>query len=227
MMRAPNLGLIIVSVLAVHVGVLFYLSRDGATVPHGRLNQEKNRVAVRTYVMSTFPSPPPVQQEVVVRAEPKKINRPKTEPQIKAKPKPKEKPTKSDETIKRVQAQLAQLREAPASKGTQQEATAILPTLGSFQVTAPVEKPAELGYEEDLVLRLRTLLRLPEYGQVTVHLTVLRDGSVKHVEVVSAESVPNRLYVEKHLPRCKLAEFGRRFGEDVERSFTVVLSNAL
>jgi outer membrane biosynthesis protein TonB len=215
--------MIIVCVVSVHLGGLFYLSL-GETVSHG-IAVKRQPVAVRTVVAA---APTPILQAVPkpqVVAAPK----PKVETKAKPAPKPKEKPAKpapasneQQQVLKRVQEQLTQLRATPAPKAAQ-EALAALPVL---QIAPLQTKSVDVSYEEDLVTRLRTLLRLPEYGQVKVRLVVRRDGTISSVEILSAESAVNRSYVETHLPRCKLADFGRRFGEESERPFTVVLSNA-
>ncbi|MBN4067263.1 hypothetical protein JYU14_04185 [Simkania negevensis] len=81
------------------------------------------------------------------------------------------------------------------------------------------------GYQDELIQRLRLLLRLPEYGNVTVRLTLSRDGSVEQMEIVDAKSTQNKEYIAQKLPAVKFPGFGSHFGTAQQHIFTLTLSN--
>jgi outer membrane biosynthesis protein TonB len=84
----------------------------------------------------------------------------------------------------------------------------------------------EMSYRDELASRLKLLLRLPEYGDVKVDLTIDRMGKVVKIAIVSAESVVNRKYIEKTLPEVAFPAFGTNYETAAEYTFTVTLSNA-
>lgn len=83
----------------------------------------------------------------------------------------------------------------------------------------------ELSYRDELASRLKLLLKLPEYGQVKIRLTLERSGKVAKLEIVSAESSANRKYVEKTVPTLTLPAFGNYFSGKSEYTFAITLSN--
>jgi len=85
----------------------------------------------------------------------------------------------------------------------------------------------EITYRDELASRLKLLLKLPEYGEVKVKLTLGRAGKVVKVEVLSAESTINRKHIEKTLPNLTFPSFGTNFGELQQYTFAVTLSNEL
>lgn len=104
----------------------------------------------------------------------------------------------------------------------------------SLQVdTLPVVKGGlplsqrEVFYRDELAGRLKLLLRLPEYGDVKVNLTLDRAGKVVKVVIVNAESTVNRKYIEKTLPTLSLPAFGTNFESATEYTFSITLSNEL
>lgn len=74
--------------------------------------------------------------------------------------------------------------------------------------------------EETLISFLRTSLKLPEFGEVKIQLTVKKDGSVVRLVVLEAESQKNKAYLEKNLPQLK---FPLIF--DKEKTFTLTFCN--
>lgn len=83
----------------------------------------------------------------------------------------------------------------------------------------------ELSYRDELAGRLKLLLRLPEYGDVKVKLTLDRAGKVVSVVIISTESAANRKYIEKTLPGLTFPPLGSNFGTDPQYTFSVTLSN--
>ncbi len=91
---------------------------------------------------------------------------------------------------------------------------------------APPSSPL-LSLEEKLVAALQHALRLPDYGEVKVQLTLHSDGSVAKVNVYRAESEKNRAYLEAHLPHLNFADvLGKRKNQD-DITVSIAFCNAL
>lgn len=90
---------------------------------------------------------------------------------------------------------------------------------------APLQSERELSYNDELAGRLKLQLRLPEYGDVKIKLTLERAGSVAKVEIISAESSLNRKYIEKTLPTLTFPPFGANFNGASQYTFAITLSN--
>lgn len=85
----------------------------------------------------------------------------------------------------------------------------------------------EVSYRDELASRLKLLLKLPEYGEVKIKLTLERSGKVAKVVVVSTESAANRKYIEKTLPTLTFPAFGANFDQAKQFTFSITLSNEL
>lgn len=85
----------------------------------------------------------------------------------------------------------------------------------------------EISYRDELAGRLKLLLKLPEFGEVKIKLTLDRSGKVAKVVVVSAESAANRKHIEKTLPSLTFPAFGNNFGDAGQYTFAITLSNEL
>lgn len=83
----------------------------------------------------------------------------------------------------------------------------------------------EVGYVDELIGRLKILLKLPEYGNVKTMLTLNRSGDVVKVVVVSAESTTNKKYIEKTLPTLSFPAFGSNFSNEKQHTFQITLCN--
>jgi hypothetical protein len=85
----------------------------------------------------------------------------------------------------------------------------------------------ELSYVEELASRLKLLLRLPEFGEVKIQLTLLRSGKFSNVSIVNSKSNKNKAYLEKTLPSLSYPPFGHNFSDKEKFTFTINLSNDL
>lgn len=85
----------------------------------------------------------------------------------------------------------------------------------------------EITYREELASRLKLLLRLPEYGDVKMNLTLDRTGKVSKVTIVNADSTLNRNYIEKILPELSFPSFGIHYASAAEYTFSITLSNEI
>ena len=87
--------------------------------------------------------------------------------------------------------------------------------------------PYERSYYDELVGRLKLSLKLPEYGQIKLQLTVSSTGKVLSVKGVKSKSKKNSDYVNKTLPKLMLPPFGQNFPGEKEHTFQLTLSNEL
>lgn len=94
-----------------------------------------------------------------------------------------------------------------------------------FIDTATPMNAKEMAYRDELAHRLKLLLKLPDYGEVKLKLTLERSGKVLKVKILNAQSSGNREYVEKTLPSLKMPAFGNNFAESPEYTFTITMSN--
>lgn len=85
----------------------------------------------------------------------------------------------------------------------------------------------EVGYYEELASRLKLKLRLPDFGEVKIKLTLERSGHFLKVSIVNAASSKNRQYVEKILPTLTYPGFGKNFSDKTQYTFVIILSNEL
>lgn len=85
----------------------------------------------------------------------------------------------------------------------------------------------EMSYRDEIATRLKLLLRLPEYGDVKVDLTLDRTGKVSKVSIVNADSTLNRKYIEKTLPELSFPPFGIHYASATEYTFSITLSNEI
>ena len=87
--------------------------------------------------------------------------------------------------------------------------------------------PQEMTYRDELAQRLKLLVKLPEYGEVRLTLTLNRAGKVIHVHILQSTSKANRQHVEKNLPSLHMPAFGNNFESQAEYTFTITMSNEL
>jgi hypothetical protein len=102
--------------------------------------------------------------------------------------------------------------------------------------SATVVKPTKLGalniesagppsYKRALESKLRSLLTLPEYGDVKIKLTLNRVGKVLKVEILSAKSKRNQSYIEQTLGAATMPAFGENFAGTDQQTFTLTLTS--
>ncbi len=83
----------------------------------------------------------------------------------------------------------------------------------------------EASYISDLVLRLQCGLKLPEFGDVTIDLTISKFGIAESVIIVAAASRKNAKYAEETIPAILFAPLGSNFGTATKYTFRITLSN--
>lgn len=198
-------------------------------------------------------APQPVKKSEAKKPPPKKPEpaKPKKAPENKPKPaqakaQPKKAPPKPDPAVEAANAKrrdhldqaqkniakIAERRDKITANKSASTTIANVPgKIESLQIDALIGDSKEtytkqeVGYHEELASRLKLLMRLPDYGEVKVKLTLERSGKFVDVNIVHAESSANRKYVEKTLPKLSYPGFGSNFGDERQHTFSIILSN--
>lgn len=194
------------------------------------------------------PKAPPVAQveQKPKPAKPKPKTQAKKAEKKKAKPAPvaeKKKPAakpdnraqiKNRELLAKAQESIAKIQATSVTIGAGQAAPRpelkipqlkVLPKSGDEEMAG--WSAGEVGFRDELASRLKLQLRLPEYGDVKIKLTLARAGRFVKVFIVSSESKANRQYIEKTIPTLTFPPFGHNFENVDEYTFSITLSNEL
>ncbi len=83
----------------------------------------------------------------------------------------------------------------------------------------------EKSYYDELIRRLKLYLKLPEYSEVKLELTLARSGKVTRVKCVKSKSQKNISYLEKTIPSLVFPPFGNNFPNEKEHLFRIRLVN--
>lgn len=253
----PNFWVIAAIVIGAHLILGWWVLRDPIDrkliKPASRVVVKTIPLSTKQQVAAAVPVPAPAASAESKMASPKtpplpkpksvkKAEKPIAKPKVvknSSPPKPQEKPpVQIEKTVVQQQRQaaaakakaaLSQLRQDPIASTLPMVSELTVPVLksDSAETSTPVGIKAEASYVDGMIARLRTLLRLPEYGEVTLMVTLDRSGQVSNHRVAKAESEANRRYVEKMILGCKFSDFGCHFEGETEHSFTLVLSNDL
>lgn len=194
------------------------------------------------------PPPPPTPPKKITQKKPvptKKITQPAKPKEI-PKKQPEKKPstaqvqpvksppvnTKTKDLLAKAQEKIAKIhstKDKISSNALSQSSKLQVPALSDIKWNKSDEELSdrEMDYREELASRLKLLLRLPEYGDVKIKLTLKRAGSVSKVVIVSSESESNKKYVEKALLGLTFPPFGNNFPGIDDYTFSITLSNAL
>lgn len=179
------------------------------------------------------PAPEPVAKpEPVVQEEPAppkaapKAKSPKEQPAKKTKkktPPPKKSSPEPKSNAKKISSD--KLAQARANLNKVSHSSTPLASVAAVDKGNDIGSTPEQRYEEALATRLKSLLTLPDYGDVRVKVTLNREGHVQSVQVINAKSEENRAYVAKILPTVKFPPFGNYFSSQSSHTFQLVLSN--
>jgi outer membrane biosynthesis protein TonB len=128
-----------------------------------------------------------------------------------------------------VSKNLQSKRALAASKKETASAPSAIPSLHSESLVSVEDENgiAANSYSHELSQRLKLLLKLPEYGEVEVKLTLSRKGKVNGVKCIKFKSTKNARYLEKKLPDITFPPFGEHFPNEQEHTFCLHLSNEL
>lgn len=114
---------------------------------------------------------------------------------------------------------------AAASAATSQIGTLSSESLVAIKSDGEVLTGREKTYYDELVQRLKLHLKLPDYGDVKVLLTLNRAGKVLKVECTTSKSQKNSSYLKKVLPSMSFPSFGQNFTGEKEHTFNLHFSN--
>ena len=114
---------------------------------------------------------------------------------------------------------------AKPSKSKAPRGKAHMPSL-EIEQGGPISAPSQdLQYQEILAAFFHEQLQLPEFGEVTIKVTVHKDGTIKTATVTRSESSKNRKYLEEQLPRLHLPRpTSSTFFED-QQTFLITFSH--
>lgn len=212
------------------------LTRAPEKKPLPAVKPEKPKPTVKNEVKKESLAKAPVKKEAPKKSLEKKIEAPpppKIDPEVVAAQEAAK--AKRQALLNSAQKSIAKIERTHDKLGASQEITQVAPAIPrpieSLQIeTLSIEKsqnltPQQIGYHEELASRLKLLLRLPDYGEVKIKLTIERTGCFVKVAIVSAESASNRKYIEKTLPTLKYPSFGSHFGSVEQCTFAIALSN--
>jgi hypothetical protein len=166
---------------------------------------------------ATSSKPVPIKSKPIQQKKPAMIEKGKTK---KNTPPPAPHP---DKVWKEIDEALAKIDDKVYSKPQSKLDVPQVRSSSSSQIPFPDfgEMEEEIGtHEETLISFLHTSLKLPEFGEVKIQLTVKKDGSVVRLVVLEAQSQKNKAYLEKNLP---LLKFPLIF--DKEKTFTLTFCN--
>ncbi|MFS8564371.1 MAG: hypothetical protein LVR00_08755 [Rhabdochlamydiaceae bacterium] len=169
--------------------------------------KQPSRSIAQPKKITQTPSNPPTKKPAVKKKSPAKKIEPKAAP-VTRKPTPKQPatPPKKETPPADLQKQIVQeLEELVAKIEKDQEKISppapLQETRSSLQDTAAIfiATPEE-RYQDALLSYLHEALHLPEQGEVKIQLSIQEDGTLAKIVVLKAESVKNRIYLEKQLP---------------------------
>jgi colicin import membrane protein len=225
------------TVMACHVAVLLILGRQAVVTLD---SPAKRRMAVQTVQLEPPPpkpkpraiAPVPKPRKPIAKVQKPKL-KPKPKPRSKPKPKPKAKPRvepqrnrEREELLRQVEQSLEKIETVAHNVRTETQAERSPPSLEPLHIdqSKSTEKDSA-PFRNELVRRLQLLLRLPDYGEVQMKLTLDRSGKVANLLIVSSQSPANQAYVEKTLPTLAFAKFGRLFPKELTHTFSLTLQN--
>ncbi len=141
-------------------------------------------------------------------------------------------PAVSEDLIKELEESIAKMdapqrngaRSAYASKPARKLMHAPTP-LTSFDPIPMGEAISSEALKELLVQELRSMLHLPEYGEVKMKLTIRSDGSIREVIVLKTASKKNEEYLQKELPKHAFQFLQDLGSQEKELSFVITFCN--
>lgn len=128
--------------------------------------------------------------------------------------------------MQEAQERIAKIGKREESSERNSALSSRVPTLEIEKGERPLEGK-EGRYCDELAQRLRLMLRLPEYGEVRLVITLGRNGRVEEVKVIETQSDRNRSYVVDRLMGATFPPFGTLFPHRERESFPVTLSNEI
>lgn len=218
-MNKQRLWILAVSVILAHLCVVIWLHYGG--VPESRFPLQE-KLVVRTIHLTqekkaeTIPKKLPAQ---IKKSAPKK-----KQPLVKKTEKKTElRQEKGLRQEERMESLIAQARQQLSQVGKASKAM----DQAKRVETLKIDGVEDHGYYSQLAACLKENLRLPEFGEVRVSLTLDCRGKVIQVKIISAQNENNKRYVEKILPKVNFPSFDQAFKNEKEHTFSITLANDL
>lgn len=206
-------------------------------------SKKKIPTKVETKPQLTKKNPPKAKQEIKSTQQKKSTEAPKPSPKAKQAEGSKNAPkadlqkAKQRELIAKAQKNIANIGKDATHKGIKSNSdvgSVVVPGAISSLYVESINTTGEnlfttqeRDYYDELASRLKLLLRLPEYGEVKIKLTLERSGQFIKLAIVTAQSKKNREYIEQMLPTLKFPSFGDNFNSKSQHTFLINLSNDL
>ncbi len=204
----------------------------------------------KSVAKATPPAPVPVKQQESKPAPPpvKKVEKKKgvvtaatPAPTKKAAPAPAPKKASSPPAPKQnaeVQKLLSSLEEsltriesksAPTKKTTAAPAASfdVPKWSGKLMMESEGDDISDPGYENHLIGYLRSILNLPEVGEVKIRLTLQNNGAFVKLQVLRAQSAKNRSYLEVELPHLHFPRLTGALSHEKQHIFVITFCNEL
>lgn len=197
--------------------------------PAAKQKKADPNAAIKKPAPATTTTAPKNKKDVVVKDKPKEVVVPQIDPVAEAKKaRQKELMAKAKESI----AKISQNRDKQPSYSSSNIAEANIPkAIESLQIDTlflgdtVTLTTREVSYRDEIAHRLKLGLRLPDYGEVKIKLTLERSGKVSNLQIVSSKNQKNKQYIEKTLPTLTFAGFGDNFKGLDQYTFTICLNN--
>lgn len=138
---------------------------------------------------------------------------------------------KQKETLARAKEMVHQLESIKTSAAKPLPTTFVPSAVADLQIDSLPNEPLQLtslgesNYRDEIAAHLKYQLKLPEYGEVKLKLTLSRTGGVDKIEVTTSASTANKKYVEAALPKLKFPPFGKHFNQAAHYTFVISLNN--
>lgn len=209
------------------------LEKELAMVEMKQVPKPVEQVAPPPKIEPEPESPPKQPQKVeakpIPKSAPKALPKPVPLPKPKVAPKPTKKEPQKVTPATKVEPPAKNIPSKASLDAIKQKLAAI-PSLSTLVATKGDGKEGDVThaafeYEEELIARLKILLKLPEMGDVKVTLTLNRQGKVVKTEIISAANLMNRKAIEAQLPTIQFPPFGKTFVGENTHTFTITLTN--
>lgn len=151
----------------------------------------------------------------------------KTETKPSPKPSTVKKHTDSlQKELQNIQKSIAKIEEENDKIG--KKSTLKDPPKISFSQTAStseIDKETDDAYANSLANYLQMHLQLPDIGEVKIQLTLLENGTVEKIVVLSAKSERNRKRLEEELPKLTLPALPKKRAPSRAETFVLTFCN--
>lgn len=132
---------------------------------------------------------------------------------------------KAKEKINKVQSPIKSIGTTPAIPS--ENLIGNLQTEFSNSKVGNLGSPGEMTYNDLLIYRLKNQLKMPEFGNIEIQLTLSRNGKLISLNILTKENSKNRAYIENNLPKLTFPPFGNNFIGESQHTFFITLCGDL